>query len=378
MKHSEVSPWEYSSYSTDYPQLFMLRYLLHRLFKIYKSLYSSNDRVDTAGFLLFLTLTAFIINAVGTFTVIDVNKLLAKLNKNPQDTKDSSDIKVANLSTQYTKNIPISPSRQSSTIGAAVERISETVRHVSLPVWAMLKNPMFWIYSMVAIWQQGLTYISNVSLIVRSDSALEKAMDSVYIASESSLHVTILSVGQSIGRFAFSYISQYNKPGLLFDAPFLLVIAESILLLPCVLLACITLPSSKILYICSALTGFGFGSAGGLFPALIKGFFGMDNYGTASGLVLLAVPAGILASNQIFGSFYDDEVAKQASNFSPDSELKCIGSSCYRKSFAIFTVIQSVSTFFAVMMFVRKLQIQRRSVKVVDVESEPKKLPDNK
>jgi sugar phosphate permease len=196
------------------------------------------------------------------------------------------------------------------------------VEHDSLN--AILKNPILWLYIMVNIFQQGLTYMSNVSIILNS------TQDKKWASTASSTHVTILSVGQSIGRFVFGYISSQadiEKYKFLGQTRLLLYI-EILLIFPCLFLTFFE-PTDTLMYIYSAIIGLGWGASGGLFPGLTSKFFGMKMYGTACGLIMAGVPLGIIASNQSFGALYDAAGGNKCQSF------------CFRTAFLVSSVFQA-------------------------------------
>jgi MFS family permease len=208
---------------------------------------------------------------------------------------------------------------------------------------AILKNPLLWLYILVNIFQQGLTYMSNVSIILNSIAGNQ---DKGWVSSASSTHVTILSVGQSVGRFVFGYVSSQSdvKKYKFLGQTRLLLYIEFILIIPCLFLTLIQ-PTNDLMYIYSAIIGLGWGASAGLFPGLTNKFFGMKMYGTACGLIMAGVPLGIIAANQSFGALYDAAGGDNCQYF------------CFRNAFLVSTVFQSLCigfTFLLCIMFSKK------------------------
>lgn len=224
----------------------------------------------------------------------------------------------------------------------------------SLPPLLILKSPIFWLYCSVCVFQQGLTYMSNMSLIISAiSSPTDLSPDD--LASKTTLHLTLLSVFQSLGRFSFGLLSDLFKTATWgpfpADCTWLLIIAQMLIFLPVLLLGFGGISGNgavteSVLLFSSISMGFGFGAAGACFPVLTRDYFGMRYYGTACGFLMGAVPIGLLLSNTIFGILYDKALAATGGG------TQCYSQSCFSTSFVIFSFIQLVPCVNSVLLLV--------------------------
>lgn len=317
--------------------------------QIYSSLYASN--LD--GFMLFILLTCASINGVGIL-VVKKYPLKKVYRIDP----------VIELSVSYA-----SPTNALVIEDLAPEKSPLLIREDMTPK-QILFSRIFWFYALSTILQQGLTYMVNINAIIRA--SLGPNATPTDLISRTSLHITLISTFQSIGRFAFGagsdLIAKYN-----ISRTVLLAVAQSLLFLGSLILACIsdfsTLTSSPILVICSTLIGLGWyaklslilrGAAAGLFPPLTRSLFGLKFYGTASAFVMSGVPIGIFSFNYLFGSVYDKQLAIQAANGGPSDY--CYGVNCFRIAFISTTSVQALVTVLSVMLYFSansKIQVRR-------------------
>ncbi len=121
--------------------------------------------------------------------------------------------------------------------------------------------------------------------------------------------------------------------------------------------------STPFLDICSVLIGLGWGAAGTLLPTLTLSLFGTKYYGTASAFLMVGVPIGIFSSNTIFGSSYDQELARQNS-LGGASEF-CYGSSCFRVAFIATSAIQGLALLASVGLFFASTHILKHRSKTL-------------
>ncbi|KAJ3265887.1 hypothetical protein HDU76_012007, partial [Blyttiomyces sp. JEL0837] len=81
----------------------------------------------------------------------------------------------------------------------------------SLSPLQILQSPIFWMYTTTFVFQQGLTYITNVSAIVAAASSNPAVPTSVMsgdaLDAQTAIHVTLISVFQSLGRLVFGVVS---------------------------------------------------------------------------------------------------------------------------------------------------------------------------
>ncbi|TPX30711.1 hypothetical protein SmJEL517_g05791 [Synchytrium microbalum] len=225
----------------------------------------------------------------------------------------------------------------------------EEEEEASLTPFQMLNSLTFFLFAIAYIWQQGLTYFSNISTIVTSLMGAD--VDPATLNRMISTHITILSVFNSAGRFAFGLF--YDIVSARFprvDRSILLIVVEILLLVPMTMLGWGDI-SSQGLYMCSILIGLGFGAGGSLFPPLTRDFFGVKYYGTACGLVMVAVPAGIFVSNLVFGHFYDLELRSQRQSSPPSTTSVCYGESCIKLAFGVQAAIQLIPLVMSIALY---------------------------
>lgn len=337
--------------------------------QIYRFGYSNATRVDTSGFLFFMFISVTFVNILGVLFLEKVPlSPLPAADDHPEQLMmekpiqiDEVDITDASTTTHQSPLTRTSTSNrsdvktdcESSVLATQVATpVDEKIDLEKQPIKeqeenvfkAILSSSTFWAYIIVLIWQQGLTYMSNVSLIIRSTAPMDKVGDDVYLAQESSVHTTLQSVFQSIGRFVFAYISQHTSTFILLDNTVLMTIMEFLLLVPLLILTISPMATNADLIASSVMVGLGWGACAGLYPGLVRDYFGMKNYGTASGLVMVAVPIGIYVSNHIFGMSYDSARVYQPIPVTdpPVDSSVCVGPRCYKDAMFIFLWIQLV------------------------------------
>ncbi|KAI8928500.1 major facilitator superfamily domain-containing protein [Entophlyctis helioformis] len=366
---------------------------------IYAQIYTiwySGQTDSTGGFLLFLAISVAAVNVVGVFTmatvpaagVSDVESSRAVAGKqaasaaaargpitersallmaseaddaaSPDGDANNEAIMMTDTHGHASAGNHEPPSRSKRPDGQPKARLLDDNAGIASPI-DILKSPYFWLYAMVCIWQQGLTYVSNVSTIVTAIGGPGQEMDAV--AKVGALHVTILSVGQSIGRFSFGIISDMVVSKLHKDRSVLLIVAELALIVPHFLLAVLgesslRASSGALLYFCSASIGLGWGAAGALFPPLTKDLFGTTFYGTACAFVMMGVPVGILASNLVFGFLYDAALKLQVP-VNGSAATECYGSTCFNGAFVAALAMQVVPLGLSIVLFLIRSGKQR-------------------
>ncbi|KAL2915709.1 hypothetical protein HK105_204655 [Polyrhizophydium stewartii] len=229
----------------------------------------------------------------------------------------------------------------------------------------ILVSGHFWMYSMTCIWQQGLTYTTNVSTILASASG--RGATAERLAQTGALHVTMISIGQSVGRFSFGFLSDVIVACLGRDRTLLLIVGHAILLVPHAIVAfagdALGGVSSGLLLFCSGCIGLGMGACGALFPMITKDLFGSAYYGTACAFELMGVPLGIMVSNLVFGYLYD--AALRAQPAGGDAAI-CYGSACFAPAFVVGFAIQLVPLCVSVALFMsrtREAAMRQRTVR---------------
>ncbi|KAJ3416310.1 hypothetical protein HDV05_002250 [Chytridiales sp. JEL 0842] len=223
------------------------------------------------------------------------------------------------------------------------QRKTRTMTGRDMTPLQIVKSFTFWLYTLTYVWQQGYTYFNNIGTIL---STLPQTTN---LTESTSLHVTILSVAQCLGRLSFGILADLVLQHTSTDRSFLLIIAEVLVGIPMLLVSVLPALSESWLIFCSILIGFSFGATSSIFPPLTRDFFGMKHYGTAMGFVLLLNPLGILLSNLIFGGMFD---SKKAGG--------CVGEECFQGSFAVFAGLQCLSIGLSVGLFWRRAGKGRR------------------
>ncbi|XP_038694823.1 protein NUCLEAR FUSION DEFECTIVE 4-like [Tripterygium wilfordii] len=149
--------------------------------------------------------------------------------------------------------------------------------------------------------------------------------------------VSLVSIYNYFGRVFAGFVSEsllvkYKMPRTLMMTIVLLLSSFGYLI--------IAFPFPGSLYIASIIIGFAFGAQLILLFAIISELFGLKYYSTLFNCGQLASPIGSYILNvKITGMLYDrqalDELAKKGLTRSAVKELVCIGTQCYRNSFAI-------------------------------------------
>ncbi|ORY43735.1 MFS general substrate transporter [Rhizoclosmatium globosum] len=214
----------------------------------------------------------------------------------------------------------------------------------------ILKSPIFWLYA-------GLTYMSNFFLIL--EAALGSSVtDSGTLALKNTTHVTIMSVFQALGRVSFSLLLDFfaSSPRIKVDRSILLFVAQLLVLLPTLVLAC-GATSESALYFCSIFIGYGFGCGGACFPVCTKDFSELSfTYGTACGFVMAGVPIGIIVSNMVFGKLYDAQSAGASI---------CYGSGCYSTSYIALSAVECIAVVSSLFLVILREREKTRENKTV-------------
>jgi hypothetical protein len=68
----------------------------------------------------------------------------------------------------------------------------------SLDLKQMLTSQSFWLYLIITVFGQGITYMSNITSIIIS---LNPDATASSVSQVAALHITLMSIGQSIGRY---------------------------------------------------------------------------------------------------------------------------------------------------------------------------------
>ncbi|CAN8258035.1 unnamed protein product [Cochlearia groenlandica] len=163
-----------------------------------------------------------------------------------------------------------------------------------------------------------------------------------------STFVSLVSIWNYFGRVVSGVVSEIFLIKYKFPRPIMLTM---ILLLSCAghLLIAFNIPGG--LYVASIMIGFCFGAQWPLIFAIISEIFGLKYYSTLLNFGSVASPIGAYLLNvRVAGYLYDLEANKQNKALGiirkDGQDLSCIGTSCFRKSFIIITVV----TFFGVLV----------------------------
>ncbi|KAH6592094.1 hypothetical protein BASA82_001237 [Batrachochytrium salamandrivorans] len=365
--------------------------------QIFAAYYSSGSKTDAAGYLLFLTLSLTVVNIVGCLTIFPassahheyyplvstkaVTPLSATAFNSPEDNIQRTESIALISSTEPRRynslatNDVVTPIQeqchlpQPSVPECDLPLETATQPEKSLSPMEILMSKYYWLYAMLSIWQQGMTYISNIDTIIIAISGPTASTES--LARECALHVTLFSIFQSVGRFSTGAIADLIQTRLALDPSLVLVVSQILLFVSHAVVAFFgdelggvgaeNVESTGLLYFCSACIGLGWGSAGAMFPSTIRDLFGTAFYGTACGLVMMGVPIGILVSNLVFGVLYDAALESQPKDPNGIALLECYGSSCFSRSFMIAFAIQAIPVIVSVMMFLLRTQERRRN-----------------
>ncbi|TPX34874.1 hypothetical protein SmJEL517_g02655 [Synchytrium microbalum] len=318
---------------------------------------------DAGGFLMFLAIMVLVVNLLGACFMFDTSKppipklgSSTELTVKPTDAKSPRNLSKSNQASTdeiISSNQINSPEEEGFFIEhndasnsliphPATKTITIQDQHEEshMTPYQIITSKEFMLYLFVCVWQQGITYFTNVSTILTSVSP---TIDKDTLASQISINVTLLSAANSIGRIVMAVACDVVKPYV--DSSALLVVSQVMLLVAAAIISAGVSPSS--LYFCSLLLGFGFGCCGALFPPLVRDLFGMKSYGFACAGLMVPVPLGVFVANLSFGQLYDVEASRQGTTI-------CYGHSCYQTSSLLSLAIQFVVVCVSLGLFWRR------------------------
>ncbi|EGF77091.1 hypothetical protein BATDEDRAFT_91916 [Batrachochytrium dendrobatidis JAM81] len=373
--------------------------------QVFAAFYSGGSKEDASGYILFLWVSLAIMNGIGCFTIFptpyamcDYHPIkktgsstpkslqVAPINGMKTNSSEASLLMPEHSAKSYSatsENSTLSAKRDmmvppSSHISESISpSTAETLHPESFYPLQILKSKYFWIYALVCIWQQGLTYVTNIGTIIAAASGPTATADS--LARACALHVTLFSIGQSIGRFCTGAVSDLVKTKYHHDRTMLLVVSESVIIISHAFVAFMgtslvvvqgdgVVVTTGLLYFCTIGIGLGWGSAGAMFPSIIKDLFGTAFYGTACGFVMMAVPVGVIVSNLVFGNMYDAALQAQPKLPNGDLSITCYGSQCFTGSFGIALILQAIPVILAVVMYyMRTKEAHRQSICIANL-----------
>lgn len=237
----------------------------------------------------------------------------------------------------------------------------QTSNEPSMTIKQISKSPVFWLYLCILVFTQGITYMSNIYTILSAygNGTVEQ------MQKECAWQLTLISIAQSIGRLASGVMSDYVSKRLGLERTVVLVVSNCIIAIPLIMLSlgAYIQMTSGVLALCSICIGLGFGAAGSLFPILAGEYFGSKNYGTACSFLLSPVPVGIMTSNLVFATFYDQALLEQNGNVG--NSLECVGYACFTKSFAVLAAIQVLMIVQSGILLSLRTNIKRKQMNVV-------------
>ncbi|KAF8983593.1 hypothetical protein BGZ46_009939 [Entomortierella lignicola] len=219
----------------------------------------------------------------------------------------------------------------------------------------MLLQSTFWFFVIAQVSQQGFSYINNIDSIIH---AILNPLDPSTAARAETLtgtHVTLISVGNCLGRLASGIISDWVISRYRISRSIFFFISEIIILVPLLIMSFSTpVVNLAALVISSCLIGATYGATGALFASMTRDFFGNKYYGSACGMVMVLNGANPFIANQLYGVFYDRAskgMSISSDKSSDDDSMTCVGKSCYDSSFKVASLLQLVCILCAGLLF---------------------------
>ncbi|KAG0038457.1 hypothetical protein BGZ82_000141 [Podila clonocystis] len=223
----------------------------------------------------------------------------------------------------------------------------------------------FWFFVLAQLLQQGFSYINNI------DSIVEAVLDPAHPSSSSKavaltgLHVTLISVGNCAGRLISGIVSDWVIHRFRVSRSIFFLVSEVLILVPLAVMS--RLVSLPELILNSCFIGATYGATGALFASMTRDFFGVQYYGTNSGLVMVLNGINPIVANQIYAVFYDRaSVASIATSALRDrGQQKCFGQACYVPGFRISFLLQVICVVFAACLFCVHMRQGKRKIGIV-------------
>lgn len=220
---------------------------------------------------------------------------------------------------------------------------------------ALLSEPTFWFFVLAQLFQQGFSYINNIDSIVH---AILNPLDPntlTHAVSLTGLHVTLISIGNCLGRLASGIISDWVINRYRISRSIFFLGSEVLILIPLLIMAFTGgLVSLTSLVVASCFIGATYGATGALFASMTRDFFGEKYYGSACGMVMLLNGFNPIIANQIYGVFYDRAVQAmppQPVDSVHEDHMTCLGQDCYDSSFKVASLLQLISVLSAGLLF---------------------------
>ncbi|KAF8927915.1 major facilitator superfamily domain-containing protein [Dissophora ornata] len=218
----------------------------------------------------------------------------------------------------------------------------------------LLFESTFWFFVIAQVTQQGFSYINNVDSIIYAILDPTDPSTVMRAVSLTGLHVTLISIGNCVGRLASGIISDWVISRYRISRSIFFFGSQIIILVPLTIMAFSPTVSSAALVISSCLIGATYGATGALFASMTRDFFGSKYYGSACGMVMVLNGANPFIANQLYGFFYDRAVQQMSSapaTSVTDDQASCVGRSCYDSSFKVASLLQLVCILSAGLLF---------------------------
>ncbi|KAF9938159.1 hypothetical protein BGZ65_000282 [Modicella reniformis] len=220
----------------------------------------------------------------------------------------------------------------------------------------LLFEATFWFFVIAQVSQQGFSYINNVDSIIHAILDPTDPNVTTHATSLTGLHVTLISIGNCLGRLASGIISDWVIARYRISRSIFFLGAEALILIPLLIMGFSTpVVSLTGLVISSCLIGATYGATGALFASMTRDFFGNKYYGSACGMVMVLNGANPFIANQLYGIFYDRAAQKMPPVTSVDGvqvdHITCVGRSCYDSGFKIASLLQLVCILSAGLLF---------------------------
>lgn len=344
--------------------------------------------IATQSFLMFLTVvttSAYLISAV----------FVVKVRKDTEEDAGKVDPAVE-ISKDTTKDFEIKHISRSSTIAPGANGEYNVLEYSSPKITEAKNHPLpsqqdepakynpfltpvekrpkqvvvsatFWFFVLAQLLQQGFSYINNIDSIVEAVLDLDNPPSHSRAVALTGFHVTLISVGNCAGRLISGIVSDWAVQRFRVSRSVFFLFSEVLILVPLAMMS--RLASLPELILNSCLIGATYGATGALFASMTRDFFGIQYFGTNSGLVMVLNGLNPIVANQIYAVFYDRaSVANITASLLRDrGQQKCFGPACYVFGFRIAFVLQVVCVAFAACLFCVHMRQGKRKTGVVVV-----------
>ncbi|KAF9217148.1 hypothetical protein BGZ59_006172 [Podila verticillata] len=342
--------------------------------------------VATQAFLLFLTIVTTSVYIVATIFMVKVRKDTeeesSKVDPAFESSKDTTkDFEIEGILRSSTIVLPANgelnaleysspkaaeaknhllPSHQDETT-----KCNPFLTLVEMRPKQVVVSATFWFFVLAQLLQQGFSYINNIDSIVEAVLDHDHPYSPSKAVALTGLHVTLISVGNCAGRLISGIVSDWVIHRFQVSRSIFFLASEVLILVPLAMMSrAVSLPE---LILNSCLIGATYGATGALFASMTRDFFGVQYYGTNSGLVMVLNGLNPIIANQIYGVFYDRaSVANVVTSVLDDrGQQNCFGQACYVTGFRVALVLQIVCVVFAAGLFCVHMRQGRRKATMV-------------